>query len=147
MVVTTAHVGGNGEVGRTAFEREIVHAEVHFLKLLAVVGRTYHLLPKLRVAHHAPRTVVELNVTATCVVKVADHLTVSLGDVLDEFFGVGVEALGIERIVATEKFCVELCRSGNGLLGHYAFAFKLLDELVVLHKGMVLSAKFAGKFE
>ena len=140
MVVAPADMGGENDVGRSAFECEVVYLQV-FLRLglqggVAALAR----LPVILVDDHSPCTVVELYVAAACSVEVGYYLPVSLGDVVQEQVEVGVHRLRVLRVVAPVKFGEQLRRCGECLACGDTLLFELSDEPEVLDEGVVLSA-------
>lgn len=140
MVVATADVGVDDHVLGPVFEGKVVHAQVAFGLALERKAGGLHELPEVVVHDHAPGAVVKLNVVAAGGMQVAYHLAVGLGDVLLQLGQVGVHALGVERVVATEKLGQKLCRSWKGLPRHDTLLLELLYKLEVLHKRMILAA-------
>ena len=61
------------------------------------------------------------------------------GDILQEFFGVGIILARVAGVVATKQLGQKLCGSGNGQLCLNTILLKLLDIQEILDKRMVLA--------
>ena len=140
MVVATAHVGVDDEVVGKVFQRKIVDTQVAFGVGLQTEVGVHLAFPIVAVHNHAPGAVVELHVAAAGGVQVENHLAVGCGNVVLQLAAVGIDTQRVERVVAAEKLGQQLGRSRQRLLGHNAFLFELLHELVVFDERMGVAA-------
>ena len=144
MIVAAAHVGGNRHAFRTIFEGQIVQAQARGLQQSGIDVRSEDFV-EVVAAVSTPSAVVQLDIAAARSSKVADHGAISGTNVLNQLFVVGIDGRCCLGIVAAEQFGVELCGRRQGLSCHHTWAFKLLDELEVLDKGVVFAADFPGE--
>ena len=99
------------------------------------------------VADHTPSTVVELNVAAADGVQLLDNGAVGGGNILQQLLMVGINGIGIFAVLLAVQFCQQLSWSRHGLAGDAVLILKLFNELVVLHKGMILAADLAAHLD
>ena len=147
MVVATADVSVYGKAFGFALNGKIVHVEI--LQGLVFKGEACacHRLPEVVVNDHSPCAVVELYGVATGSVNFTEEGAVSFGYVVNEVLGVGIELVGILRVVATEQFGKELCWGRNGLFCLDAFLLELLDKQEILDERMAFACNFACKLQ
>ena len=103
-----------------------------------------HRLPEVVVNDHSPCAVVELYGVATGSVNFTEEGAVSFGYVVNEVLGVGIELVGILRVVATEQFGQEILDERMAFACNFAcklqrtFSGLLAMELVTVVKFDVL---------
>ena len=133
-------MGGQGQVCGAALQRKVVQAQI-FVSLVrqfdSPLGKERLVV---RVAEHAPGAVVKLDAAAACGVQVADDSAVGGGDILQKLFVVRVDGVSVFAVILAVELGQQLGRGGHRLAGDAVFILKLLDELVMLNKGVILAA-------
>ena len=133
-------MGGQGQVCGAALQRKVVQAQI----FVGLVRQFDSLLGKerlvVRVAEHAPGAVVKLDAAAACGVQVADDSAVGGGDILQKLFVVRVDGVSVFAVILAVELGQQLGRGGHRLAGDAVFILELLDELVMLNKGVILAA-------
>ncbi len=145
VIVAAAHMGGQGQVLRSARNGQVVQAQVLLLHLGE--GKTAGLQEALvaAVAEHTPGAVVKLDAAAAGSIQVGEDGVVGGGNVLQQLLVVGVNGIGVFAVFLPVQLRQKLRRGGHGLAGDAGFVLELLDEFEVLHKGMIFAGDFPGE--
>ena len=138
-------MGSNNHILRFSFECKVIYFEKLSLYLIQVNSQCLVSLLCRISYNRTPGTVIELKISASCVIKLSDYLLISLADILYQFFICGIKLSCTIDICRNNQLLEHLCRCRNRIFCHCIFIFKLLQKFEILHKRMCLCLNLSNQ--
>jgi len=130
---------------RLILQRQVVDCQELFLDIFQVnAERLITLL--CGISHDcAPGAVIQLQISASCIIELVDHILICQSDVLDQFFVCCVEFSGTLEILRNDHLLEHLCRCRDGVLCNSLIVLELFQKLKIGNKRMRYCLDLSGQ--
>src|SRR5262245_30256575 len=140
--IAAAGMHGDCHVGRLPFERGVGHLRIDRRQLIRIVAAPFGLPALLRIAHHRPGGIIELEIAAAGIIKSANRLAPGRCHISEELVEVGVDLPAHQRPALPE-----MKRAGSRNAHFRRNAAMSFQELEVLDLRMTDEIYLAADFD